>query len=44
VPSDFIRKVFDVTVETPQHTYQPLTKRSIRLARMADDLPWPSHV
>ena len=27
VPLDFIRDVFDVMEETPQHTYQVLTKR-----------------
>jgi len=44
VPSDFILRVFDVMVDTPQHTYQLLTKRPRRLARMASDLPWPSNV
>jgi len=36
--------VFDVMVATPQHTYQLLTKRPIRLARMAHRLPWPSNI
>jgi protein gp37 len=31
VPNDFIRRVFDTMVATPQHTYQLLTKRPIRL-------------
>jgi protein gp37 len=31
-------------VETPQYTYPLLTKRPVRLARMADRLPWPSNV
>lgn len=44
VPTGFIQRVFDVMMETPQHTYQLLTKRPIRLARMADQLPWPSNV
>lgn len=44
VPSDFIAQVFDVMAETPRHTYQLLTKRPQRLARMADGLPWPSNV
>src|SRR5436190_4891670 len=30
VPDDFIRDVADVIRETPQHTYQVLTKRSRR--------------
>jgi protein gp37 len=44
VPDEFVRQVFDVMVETPQHTYQLLTKRPKRLARMAASLPWPSNV
>ncbi len=44
VPVAFIRDVFDVMRETPQHTYQVLTKRSLRLRRLADDLEWPENV
>ena len=44
VPADFVRRVFDVMADTPQHTYQILTKRSRRLMRMADKLPWPRNV
>jgi protein gp37 len=44
VPNEFIHKVFTVMAETPRHTYQLLTKRPKRLARMAADLPWPSNV
>lgn len=44
VPVAFIRRVFDVMERTPQHTYQLLTKRPIRLARIAESLPWPSNV
>lgn len=44
VPSDFIKRVFDTMADTPQHTYQLLTKRPRRLARMASVLPWPSNV
>src|SRR5215218_7868704 len=32
VPLDFIRDIFDVIRETPQHTYQVLTKRAHRMA------------
>ena len=42
VPLDFIRDVFDVCRDTPQHTYQVLTKRSLRLRRVADKLDWPN--
>jgi Bacteriophage protein gp37 len=39
IPATFIRRVFDVMVDTPQHTYQILTKRAVRLRRLADSLP-----
>lgn len=44
VPIGFVRDVFDVMRETPQHTYQVLTKRSLRLNRMAEKLEWPENV
>jgi protein gp37 len=44
VPLDFVREVFDVMRDTPQHTYQVLTKRSTRLRRVADRLDWPANV
>jgi protein gp37 len=44
VPLGFIRDVFDVMVDTPQHRYQVLTKRSKRLAQLAPQLPWPPNV
>jgi protein gp37 len=44
VPMDFIRRIFDVMADTPQHTYQVLTKRAVRLRRLASDLPWPPNV
>lgn len=44
VPKDFIHQVFEVMADTPQHTYQVLTKRSLRLTRLAPELPWPSNV
>ena len=44
VPVAFIRDVFTVMEETPQHTYQMLTKRSKRLAQVADSLNWPSNL
>jgi protein gp37 len=44
VPESYIRQVFDVMVRCPQHTFQVLTKRAERLARIAPRLPWPSHV
>lgn len=44
VPISFVRDVFDVMRDTPQHTYQVLTKRSLRLLRVADKLDWPANV
>jgi protein gp37 len=44
VPVSFVREVFSVMADTPRHTYQVLTKRSHRLARLADRLDWPPNV
>lgn len=44
VPIDFIHRVFEVMSETPQHTYQVLTKRSKRLAAVGKKLDWPANV
>jgi protein gp37 len=44
VPLSFIQDVFDVMTDTPQHTYQVLTKRSVRLRRLADSLNWPENI
>jgi protein gp37 len=44
VPTPFVHRVFEVMQATPQHTYQILTKRAVRLARLASGLPWPRNV
>ncbi len=44
VKISFIHDVFDVIAHTPQHTYQVLTKRSLRLRRLAERLPWPPNL
>lgn len=44
VPVAFIRDVFAVMNETPRRTYQLLTKRPGRLARIADSLSWTPNV
>ncbi|XVQ85347.1 DUF5131 family protein [Microbispora siamensis] len=44
VPLDFVRQVFKVIKETPQHTYQVLTKRSARLRKVAQLLEWPDNL
>jgi len=43
VPDAFIRKVLAVMADTPQHTYQVLTKRSKRLASLGPRLDWPAN-
>lgn len=44
VPLDYVRQVFDVIAQTPQHTYQVLTKRARRLRQVADRLEWPANL
>lgn len=44
VPDEFVRRVFATMVQADWHTYQVLTKRPQRLARMAPSLPWPAHI
>jgi len=39
VPREFIAQAWEVMERTPQHTYQVLTKRPERLARVLDGLP-----
>lgn len=44
VPLDFVRQVFKVMADTPQHTYQVLTKRARRLRVVAGRLEWPANL
>jgi protein gp37 len=44
VPVSFVREVFAVIADTPQHTYQVLTKRSSRLRKLASQLDWPPNL
>ncbi|MGW1768586.1 DUF5131 family protein [Streptomyces sp. NPDC002073] len=44
VSLDFVRRVFEVMADTPQHTYQVLTKRARRLRQVANRLEWPANV
>src|SRR5687768_17124229 len=44
VPLKFIQRVFEVMANTPQHTYQILTKRARRASLLAPHLPWPGNV
>jgi protein gp37 len=44
VPLSFVQEVFRVIRETPQHTYQVLTKRPSRVRALADKLDWPPNL
>ncbi|MFT4040125.1 MAG: phage Gp37/Gp68 family protein [Thermomicrobiales bacterium] len=44
IPDEFIFRIFDTMVRADWHTYQILTKRPQRLARMASALPWTDHI
>ena len=44
VPEDFVQRVFAVMAQCSQHTFQILTKRAERLARLAPRLTWPANV
>jgi protein gp37 len=44
VPAHFLKQIFKVMQETPQHTYQVLTKRAENLERHAKMLPWPDNI
>ncbi len=44
VPLEFIKKVFEVMNNTPQHTYQVLTKRAERLYEVHHKLNWTKNI
>lgn len=44
VPLGYIQKVFRVMKETPQHTYQVLTKRAERLEELSGELQWAANI
>jgi protein gp37 len=44
VSLSFIKRVFTTMRETPQHTYQILTKRAERLEELSAKLVWPANV
>lgn len=44
VPVEFIQRVFEVMERCPQHVFQVLTKRSERLLKLRESLPWPANV
>ena len=44
VPLAYVRQVLNVIADTPQHTYQILTKRAARLLKIAPELDWPENL
>lgn len=44
VPIEFIQRVFSTMRETPQHTYQILTKRAHRLEKLSPEIDWLNNV
>lgn len=44
VPAAYLSQIFKVMADTPQHTYQVLTKRSRRLRLMAPSLDWAPNI
>lgn len=44
VPAKYIQRVFATMQQTPQHTYQVLTKRSERLLELSKALPWAPNI
>jgi protein gp37 len=44
VPLEFIQQVFHVMAQTPQHTYQVLTKRAERLSELGSKLDWGPNI
>ncbi len=44
IPLSFIKKVFKVMLENPQHIFQVLTKRAERLLELDKDLKWAPNI
>lgn len=44
VPLAFVQQVVETMRDTPQHTYQLLTKRARRLRLLSDRIDWPDNV
>lgn len=44
IPTDFVLRVFAVMNDTPQHTYQVLTKRTDRLLELNNHLKWTPNI
>jgi protein gp37 len=44
ISDDYIRQVFEVMVQADWHIFQVLTKRSPRLSKLGQSLPWRPHI
>lgn len=44
IPSDYIKKVFKVMNDNPQHVFQVLTKRAERLFEIHNELKWTHNI
>lgn len=44
MPTEYIRRVFEVMNRAGQHTFQILTKRSARLLELSPELDWADHI
>jgi protein gp37 len=44
VPTEFILRMFDIMRQSPQHTFQLLTKRPERVSKMNAAIDWPDNV
>jgi protein gp37 len=44
IPTDFIKRVFEVMGHAHWHVFQVLTKREQRLSELASELDWPPNV
>ena len=44
VPFDFVHRIFQTMNETPQHTYQVLTKRAELLEKLSPELTWTPNI
>ncbi len=44
VPLEYIQQVFKIIENNPHHTFQILTKRSLRLTEVAHHLDWPDNL
>jgi protein gp37 len=44
VPADFIKRVFSIMNDNPQHVFQILTKRAERLIELSAELVWTDNI